>query len=98
MTTVLSDPRPAPAAPAPGGLSRNVFPIGARFPRRSDRTAPSVTGVAVTAPGPIFPVGARFPRRSAVDELIYLEAAFANAAPPARTTHPVGARFPRRLR
>ena len=88
------------ADPKRNQLPRQVFPVGARFPRHTNETeSASMTSTALVpvAGVPVFPVGARFPRRSDIDVVIYLtllpgsEDVTSNA-----TTYPLGARFPRR--
>ena len=62
------------ADPERNQLPRQVFPVGARFPRHTNETESASMNSAATVPAariPDFPVGARFPRRSDIDVAIY---------------------------
>jgi hypothetical protein len=88
------------ADPKRNQLPRQVFPVGARFPRRTNETKSASMNSAAAVPAahvPVFPVGARFPRRSDIDVAIYLTLLSGSEDVTANgRAYPVGARFPRR--
>jgi hypothetical protein len=105
MSTTLSAPDLAPSSTAVAApeatVAGRIFPVGARFPRRTADaelaylTSPRTVGYPSAR---VFPIGARFPRRSAEDAVVYLAERAASAGMVVTATRrvlPVGARFPR---
>jgi len=89
---------PRPARPDSGSTqqTRNPFPVGARFPRRSAAEVHAYRpAFAIARAAAVFPVGARFPRRTQSEILVHLADVELGRRAPVRRSHPVGARFPR---